>query len=244
VAEFQGNRYSGFGIASIGGYHAAKPRLVQDLFDAQLERNLAWMRLLNVRYLVFPQPLDPPPTYLREVHSGSQVVYENLLALPRVTVLGQYAVVAPARAILDSVQQTTRESVDFAFFDRDPKLQLGPVDGARAAIVSYRLNEVEVDVQSPGPSLLRLADLWHPDWTATVDGRPTPVLRSDYLLRAVAVPAGSHRVTFRFRSAAVRHGLALSLASLVLILALFGADRLLVRRRAGAAREAAAPGVA
>jgi uncharacterized membrane protein YfhO len=67
-----------------------------------------------------------------------------------------------------------------------------------------------------------------------VDGAPTPILRADYLLRAVAVPAGRHRVEFRYASPALRNGLRLSIVSLIAILAMF-AVALLLRRRATSA---------
>jgi uncharacterized membrane protein YfhO len=62
-----------------------------------------------------------------------------------------------------------------------------------------------------------------------VDGKPAPILRADYLLRAVPVPAGAHRVEFHFRSPAIRRGLWISIGSLVLILGLLAFD--LSRRR-------------
>ncbi len=66
--------------------------------------------------------------------------------------------------------------------------------------------------------------------TARVDGRPTPVLKVDYLLRAVQVPAGRHQVVFRFESPAVRRGLLVSLISLVVVLAGFAASWWMRRR--------------
>lgn len=244
--DFLSNRFAGFGIASVGGMHAAKTQLFQDFLEATLKENLAWLRLLNVRYLVVAQPFENVPPFLREVHRGSEVVYENLMALPRATVVGSYRVVAPPKAILDSIKVCAASGGGMAslatrtLLERDPGLTLGPVEGARAEIVSYRLNDVTVEVETPGPGLLRLADLWYPDWRATVDGRPAPVLKADYLLRAVPVPAGRHRVVFRFESAAVRQGLLVSLASLVVVLALFGAAWL--RRPRGGAPAAAAAG--
>jgi uncharacterized membrane protein YfhO len=80
------------------------------------------------------------------------------------------------------------------------------------------LNDVTVEVETPGPVLLRLADLWYPDWTARVDGKLTPILKADYLLRGVFVPAGRHRVEFRYESPAVMRGLLLSLLSLLVVL--------------------------
>ncbi|MGH7536949.1 MAG: hypothetical protein ACREMG_15435, partial [Gemmatimonadales bacterium] len=103
------------------------------------------------------------------------------------------------------------------------------------------LNDVAVDVDTPGAALLRLADLWYPDWVATVDGRPSEILKADYLLRAVVVPAGRHRVEFRFASPAMRRGLMLSGACLLVTLGLLGAG--LLRRRPAASAPSGAPAV-
>jgi hypothetical protein len=238
LAEIQDNRYAGFGIAQVGGYHAAKPQLTQDLFDDSLVTNPFWMRLLNVSYLVIPQALEAPPPFLKQVFRGSQVVYANLMALPRATIVDRYVVVKPARAILDSIREGRLNSEDVTCLETDPGLHLGNKGDARASIVSYRLNDVTVDVESGGPALLRLADLWYPDWSATVDGRPVPILRADYLLRAVPIPAGRHRVVFAYRSAAVRAGMMLSIGSVVVALLMIAAG-LLVRRARPSSQEAA-----
>jgi len=221
--EFQSNRFATFGIASLGGYHAAKPRRFQDFVERRLSDNWLWMRLLNVRYIVSQSPYETVPPALRVVHQGAAQILEFPAALPRVTVVGAYQVVSPAAAILDSVKSGGHDSGALTYLERDPGLRLGPVEGARAAIESYRLNDVAIAVDTPGPGLVRLADLWYPDWIATVDGRPAEILRADYLLRAVPVPAGRHRVEFHYRSRAVRLGLQLSVASLIVVLAGFAA---------------------
>jgi hypothetical protein len=237
VAEYQSNRFAGFSVGSIGGYHAAKPKLFQDLVEAGVIEaasgmvrgmNPYWMRLLNVRYVVTPQPLQGPEA--KPVFEGSQLIYENRPALPRAMVLGEYRVAPVAHAIIDSVASGTHDSATMTWLEKDPGLTLGPVAGATARISRYDLNDLSIDVDTPGSGLLRLADLWYPDWVATVDGKPAEILRADYLLRAVAVPSGKHRVDFHYRSAAVRRGLTLSLASLAGVLALLAAGMLLGRR--------------
>lgn len=223
IDEFQSNRFAGFGIASFGGYHAAKPRLVQDLLDRQVQGYFRWQRLLNLRYILIQRMYQELPDYLRPAYEGqTNLVLENLLALPRATVVGAYEVVQPDTAIIDSITYGRTDVAEITYLTEDPRLQLGPVDGATAEITAYGLNEVAVRVNTPGPALLRLADLWYPDWTATVDGAEAPVLRADYALRAVHVPAGSHEVVFRYQSHAVRTGLTVSIVSLALILALVG----------------------
>jgi hypothetical protein len=233
--DFSSNRFAGFGIASVGGAHAAKTRLVQDWLESPVAMHPHWLALLNVRFDVTRENVDSIPG-LTVVHRGSGTVLEAPHWLPRATVMGAYRVVTPAKAILDSVASPAHDPARLTLLEKDPGLTLGPVDGARATITRYRLNDVTVEVETPGQALLRLADLWYPDWVATVDGRPAEILKADYLLRAVAVPAGRHRVEFRFASPAMRRGLLLSGACLLVTLGLLVAGWLLGRRARAAAR--------
>lgn len=246
--EFGSNRFAGFGIATVGGYHAAKPRLVQRLFDSGVieSTNLFWMRLLNVRYFVINGLLPEVPDFLREAYRSprGQVVYENLAVLPRATVIGAYRVAATDTAAIDSIARGAGDPALVTWLDHDPGLTLGPATGATATIQRYRLNDVTIAVDTPGPALLRLADAWYPDWKATVDGRPVGILRADFLLRAVPVPAGRSTVVFRFESASQRLGLVLSLAALAVILALLAWSFVAERRARARAAESGRAGEA
>jgi hypothetical protein len=244
--EFQSNRFAGFAIASVGGAHAAKPRLAQDWIDRVLSNGLdwprlmPWLRLLNVRYLVAHQRLPSSPG-LTMVHDGpGGQVLEVPGILPRATAVGAYRVAASGSAVIDSISAGAADPATVTWLERDPRLALGPVTGAKAEITSYRLNDLSVHVTTPGPALLRVADLWYPDWVATVDGKPAELLRADHMLRAVPVPAGTHTVEFRFHTEAVRLGLLISIASLIAALALLAVG--LVRGRGGRAASRPASG--
>jgi uncharacterized membrane protein YfhO len=65
------------------------------------------------------------------------------------------------------------------------------------------------------PGLVVLRDTFFPGWQALVDGRPAPLLRADFLFRAVPVPAGRHTVELRYRSRALERGLLVSIVSLL-----------------------------
>ena len=64
--------------------------------------------------------------------------------------------------------------------------------------MSYEPTRVEVEADSPAGGWVVLHDVWYPWWRATVDGAPAPILKANVLFRAVAVPAGKHRVSFTF----------------------------------------------
>jgi hypothetical protein len=240
LREFQSNRYAGFGLASLGGYHAAKPALYQRFLDADSGRIVqspgAW-RLLNVRYLVIPGLL-PPESGFREAFRGEQqVVYEFPGALPRVTLVPAF-VVAPRDSHLAIFRDPLHDAAQVTMLTEDPGIV--PVPGGVARITEYGLNRVAIETETPGPSILRLADLDFPGWQVSVDGRPARLLSADIMLRAVAVPPGRHAVVFAFHDPAFETGLIVSLSAFAAILALYGVSWWWGRRRPGAS--AAGPG--
>ena len=108
--------------------------------------------------------------------------------------------------------------------ERAPATPLPPAGAARPVLVASlaedRPERVVTQLTSDSAGLLVLADLFYPGWTAEVDGHPWEMLRADGVFRAVALPAGSHRVAFRYQPLSFKVGVALSVAALVAILAL------------------------
>jgi uncharacterized membrane protein YfhO len=88
--------------------------------------------------------------------------------------------------------------------------------------------------------LVVVRNVWEPGWVASVDGVPAPVLRADYLLQAVPVPAGSHDVRLVYREPAIGLGIALSAVAWIL-LALASVWVAAITRRRPAARLGSSP---
>ncbi len=100
----------------------------------------------------------------------------------------------------------------------------GPFEGT-AAVVAESTTRVSVRAQASAPGYLVLADAYDPGWIATVDGQRAEVRRANVAFRAVAVPAGTHEVEFRYVPSAVRLGLLASGLSWVLMLVVLVAAR-------------------
>jgi len=238
---FMDNRMSGFGISTVGGRHSAKTKLFQDLMDANSLYQLPWLALLNARYWAFSRPVAPTDLpggwyqALKLVHSGEAgAVYEFALSLPRATLVGDWAREPDAgRSVLDSVTAVAHNPATFTWLDRDPGVPAGAPDSVGTArVTTYKLHDVEVEVNARRPAVLRLADLYYPDWKVTVDGKRETLLRADHALRAVAVPAGQHTVVFKFESGAFKAGLWTSIVCAFLSLVLLGVGAWLGRRPA------------
>jgi uncharacterized membrane protein YfhO len=65
-----------------------------------------------------------------------------------------------------------------------------------------------------------LNDKYDPNWKVTVDGKPATLLRCNYIMRGVEVPAGDHQVEFRFAPPVT--GLYVSLAAIIIAVGLTG----------------------
>ncbi len=78
-------------------------------------------------------------------------------------------------------------------------------------------NRIVLSVDSSADGWVVVRDTWYPGWKAAVDGHPTPVLRADYLFKAVKVPAGMHLIELEYNPDSFATGLWVSLVSWVFI---------------------------
>jgi len=101
-----------------------------------------------------------------------------------------------------------------------------PVLAAGSVLAVERgVDRVRIVADAPSGGLLVVADSWWPGWTARVDGRPVPILRSDAIARAVVWPAGRHLLEMAYQPREVDIGLAVSAAAAVLLAAMVFAGR-------------------
>lgn len=93
----------------------------------------------------------------------------------------------------------------------------GMESGAR--IISYEPERVRIETSAQHRSLLVLTDSYYPGWHATVDGQEQPIVRVNHLFRGVLLEPGQHHVEFTFEPLSVKLGLAISGATLLLVVA-------------------------
>lgn len=170
--------------------------------------------MLAVRYAIYR---GTPPADLRpRFQSPDYWVLENPSALPRAFV---------PRQVLTASDEDTLEWLGRPTFDPhatayvDSTLHLPPDIDGLATIRRETPTRVFVDARMNTPGLVVLADHWHPGWTAYVDGERAEVLRVNYVLRGVLVPAGGTTIEFRYTAPMVRLGRGLALGALTVLIA-------------------------
>jgi hypothetical protein len=197
------------------------------------ERALPAFRLLSVTDIV-QDPEEPPvrdPALPVAYDRRDLRVYANPRALPRAGVVDVQRVVAGEEAELDAVLEPSfdgRRTVVTS--TRLPGLRTGAPAGAAgsARIVAYEPERVVVEATARRPSELVLTDLHYPGWRVELDGESADLHRVNYMLRGTSLPAGRHRVEFRYEPATWRLGW---IVSVVALAALAGAVAVALRRR-------------
>lgn len=104
-----------------------------------------------------------------------------------------------------------------------PTCEGGMEEPGEVRIVRYEGNRIEAQVRGGG-GLLIFSELDYPGWRATVDGEPARLVRADYVLRALCVPAGERRVALVYDPPLLKLGLAITASTLVVLIgaAIFG----------------------
>jgi hypothetical protein len=193
--------------------------------------------LLNVKYVI---------TWRKELYAPSEIIYQE----PKdkdVTYVHRLQKVAPrawmvyrAEAIGDGAALSRLDAFDFdpartALIPPDASVSLGrPADGQAGfvEVMGRTAGWLSLKVETPADGLLVLSEIDYPGWQATVDGRAVPMVRVDYTLRGIPVPAGGHGVDVTYRPATVTWGGIVSAATLgaLMVVGLWTALR---RRRSG-----------
>lgn len=88
-------------------------------------------------------------------------------------------------------------------------------DGQITLLEQANPNIIQIVVSTPTDSILVLSDLWFPGWGAYLDGVEVEIYRANYLLRALAVPPGSHTVEFKYRPLSFTIGASLTTITLI-----------------------------
>jgi len=165
---------------------------------------------------------------------GVSHVFENLRARPRVWLVPEVVQVSDVEA-LNAIRTSilpdgrTLDLTRVALIE-DASPPLGPSPNATtsngtARVTSLTDSAMEIETSSSSNAFLVTSDTYYPGWTASIDGQLTNIYHTDYLIRGVAVPAGSHRVRFEFRPKSFYVGGALSVFSLLLLGLSFGLRR-------------------
>ena len=220
VFDIDGNMNSArasFYHQSIGGYHAAKPKKIQELFDYQIAKNnIEMLNMLNAKYILqsnkegIQQALENPNTNgnawfvskVKEVNSAD----EEMKALDN----------------LKTKEEATYQKDKFVKGKNVP-FQTGKDSTSTIELISYKPNHLKYTSTNSKNGFGVFSEMYYEKgWIATIDGKEAKIYCVNYVLRGLEIPAGKHTIEFKFEPQVVKTGSTIALISTLLMLLTIG----------------------
>jgi hypothetical protein len=210
-------------------------RLTFLMVDFEARRPL--FNWLGVRYIVlekayFTPPARPDQDILTKDPTSYKVAYEDdrvrivesLGATPKAQYWPAVSYAPDAAAIIGMLHDAPGRALGPPLVEEADRGRLGLPEAAEppppipAHVDAYTPNQVTMTIDTPGPGLVVLKDVYAPGWSARVDGQPTELVRVNAMVRGVLVrEAGHHQLVVSYWPLSMTAGLVLALAATLLI---------------------------
>ena len=237
---YPGSVLMAFDIPEMFGYHGNELRYYDELWDRENGwRNLGVLPLWDlwaVRYAILPvgrggRGVDSIPGFRRVLDSvptfdgGRANLFERVAPAPYARVVAG-AIKTDSTTVVPTLVDPRMDVSRIVLFTNDqpvtpePLKQMPAPSPSHATVTAWQPGRMTValDPAPPKPSYLVVAENWYPDWQVAVDGQRGQLLRGDYSLITVPLPAGARTVDLTFHSRLYEIGKAITLASLALLL--------------------------
>lgn len=197
---------------SIGGYHAAKPKRMQELFDYQiLNNNREVLNMLHVKYLI------------QSNEKGEQFPVENTKANGNAWFVNELQQVPNASAEMKALNKL--DSKKIAIINKE-ELDISKTKNvfvkdstAKIKLTSYRPNELKYESTNKNEGFAVFSEMYYKSgWNAYIDGKLVPHVRVNYAIRGLSVPAGNNKIEFKFEPQVVKTGSLIALISFIFAL--------------------------
>lgn len=190
---------------SIGGYHAAKPGRVQDLYDFYIfQGKQDILNMLNVKYLIVNTD-DGVRVQQNESAFGNAWFAEKVKYVDNAD---------EAILSLDTVDLARTAVVEKAYKEQISNKTYEPAFEDKIELTDYTLNKLTYNYNLSASRLAIFSELYYPKgWQAYLDGEKINHFAVDYVLRGIELPEGEHVITFKFEPQVISRGNTITLAS-------------------------------
>lgn len=179
---------------TVGGYHPAKLFRYQDLIENQISKNnINVLNMLNTKYIIGENPQTKEPMSQYNPNACGHAWFVNEIKLVK-------------NADEEMAALTNFDPKKTVIIDERYKNEIGnlqPVTDSSATIRldEYTPNRLKYSYKTSSPQLAVFSEIYYNEekgWHAYLDGKLTPHFRCNYVLRGMALPAGEHKVEFKF----------------------------------------------
>ena len=191
---------------SIGGYHAAKPAGIQDLFDFHIYKGkVGVLNMLNVKYVVQQDEEGRSYPAVNPDANGNAWFIKKLVPVTTANEEIQ------GLAKLDNKNEAIFNTSNFPNINR---FAFQTDSTVTIELTDYKLNHLTYISKNENAGVAVFSEMYYgKGWNAYIDGVLTDHFKADYVLRALKIPEGNHKIEFKFEPKVVKDGSTIALAS-------------------------------
>ncbi len=200
---------------ALGGYHAAKPGRIQDLYEFYLAKNdIGVMNMFNVKYIITEE--EDGVKALNNPYANGNAWF--------VSSLKKVASANDEILALKDIDTKNEAVVNSKFDELITKTKYLKDSLVSVNLLKHKPNHLVYESNNKEDGFIVFSENYYPGWQAYVDGTPVPHAQVNYVLRGLPVSAGKHNIEFKFDPPVVKTGSTITMASSFLFLILiFGA---------------------
>ena len=205
---------SSFFHHSLGGYHAAKPKKIQDLFDYQIaQQNVEVLNMLNVKYVITKD------------EQGVDIPLKNSEANGNAWFVHNIKKVTNADEMMTAMKSFKSKETALVYNTVNvPKTTFTADSLAQIKLINYQPNKLEYQTNNQADGFAVFSEIYYPKgWNISIDGKPAEMVEVNYTLRGLSIPAGNHKVVFSFEPEVVKTGSTISLVTSIIALLIVAA---------------------
>ena len=211
---------------SIGGYHGAKLKRYQELVDFYIQREHA---LISQNGANFGSAVFQYTPILNMLNTKYCILNPNQKAIVNTMVQGNAWYVSNIKTVNSTDEEMLAlgdSSIDLrstAVINSEFKNIKVPksVDSlAKITLTKYGVNTLQYTSNNKFEGPVVFSEIYYPEgWNCYIDGKKVEAFRANYVLRGVMVPAGKHKIEWKFEPKSMETGSLVSgIGSVLLIL--------------------------
>lgn len=207
------------------------PKSDADFIEDGGEDTVRLMDLTGIKYFLDkhdgetkewnPEPENFPGHEVELVwQQGQFKAYQRKTALSRAFLVGDYIVSESEDQTIDLIYDHSFDLTKKVILEEEVtnNLEIQVPKVSSVNIQTYQPNLVELSSFADTDTLLFLSDAYYPGWQAYVDGQSTKIYKANHAFRAVAIPRGSHQISFRYQPQSFIKGATLTLLTLTILI--------------------------
>ena len=203
------NARASFFHNSVGGYHGAKPRRLEQFYKLFLQsKKTELLDILNVKYVIKEKEGNADaiknPNNLGIAWFAEKLIFEE----------------NPDSVYMNLLKYDLRETAIVESFNKNSLSFSNERRKSQISLLKNKSQEKIYSIKSNKPGFVVFSEMFYPGWKAEINNKEVDLYKVNFILRGLFVPEGTNQIKFYFKPSSLKYGSIFQVLSIIVLLAL------------------------